>query len=53
LLEVARHAFLVGLNDILLVGSATLLVGAIAAFTLIRARDFARARQPAPATAEA
>jgi hypothetical protein len=47
--EAARHAFVAGLNEILLVGAGTLLVGAIAAFGLVRARDFAAARAAAPA----
>ena len=45
----AKHAFVAGLNEILLVGAGTLLVGAIAAFGLVRARDFQAARAPAPA----
>jgi EmrB/QacA subfamily drug resistance transporter len=49
----AREAFIAGLNEILLVGAAILLIGAIAAFALIRARDFAVARRGAPAVAEA
>jgi EmrB/QacA subfamily drug resistance transporter len=46
LLDVTRHAFLVGLNDILLVGAAIVLVGAIAAVSLIRTQDFHMAKQP-------
>jgi EmrB/QacA subfamily drug resistance transporter len=42
----ARHAFVAGLNEILLVGAGIVLVGACAAFLLIRARDFNVA--PAP-----
>jgi EmrB/QacA subfamily drug resistance transporter len=53
LANAAREAFIAGLNEILLVGAVTLLVGALAAFALIRARDFAGARKPTPATAEA
>jgi EmrB/QacA subfamily drug resistance transporter len=49
----AREAFIAGLNEILLVGAATLLIGAVAAFALIRSRDFAVARRGAPAPAEA
>jgi EmrB/QacA subfamily drug resistance transporter len=49
----ASEAFVSALNDILLVGAVTLLVGAVASFALIRARDFAVARRPAPAPAEA
>jgi EmrB/QacA subfamily drug resistance transporter len=51
LVEAARHAFIVGLNDILLVGAGILLVGAIVAFTLIRASDFA-VQQVAPSGGE-
>ena len=43
----AQQAFISGLNEILVFGAATLLVGALVAFALIRAQDFARARQPA------
>jgi hypothetical protein len=46
LLDVTRHAFLVGLNDILLIGAAIVFVGAIAAVSLIRTSDFHRAQQP-------
>jgi EmrB/QacA subfamily drug resistance transporter len=53
LADAAQQAFISGLNEILLVGAATLLVGAVAAFALIRARDFAGAREPAAAPAEA
>jgi len=53
LVDAAREAFISGLNEILLVGATTLLIGAAAAFALIRARDFARAREPAAAPAEA
>jgi EmrB/QacA subfamily drug resistance transporter len=53
LANAARAAFISGLNEILLVGAATLLVGAVASFVLIRGRDLAGAREPAPATAEA
>jgi hypothetical protein len=42
----ARHAFIAGLNEILLVGAGIVFVGACAAFLLIRARDFNVA--PAP-----
>ena len=49
----ARHAFVVGLNDILLVGSGILLFGAIVAFTLIRASDFQPVPGPAPSEAKA
>jgi predicted MFS family arabinose efflux permease len=40
LLDAANSAFTGSLNEILLVGAAVLLVGAIAASVLIRARDF-------------
>jgi len=53
-LAASRAAFIGSLNDILLVGAATLLVGSICAFVLIRSRDFLvePAREPAsePAT---
>jgi EmrB/QacA subfamily drug resistance transporter len=42
----ARHSFIAGLNEILLVGAGIVFVGACAAFLLIRARDFNVA--PAP-----
>jgi EmrB/QacA subfamily drug resistance transporter len=52
LVTAAREAFISGLNDILLVGTATLLAGALVAFALIRQRDFialgpAQAGEPA------
>jgi EmrB/QacA subfamily drug resistance transporter len=53
LADAAHQAFIAGLNDILLVGAATLLVGTLAAFALIRARDFAGVREPAAAPADA
>src|SRR3954471_259779 len=53
LVDAAREAFIAGLNEILLVGAATLLIGALASFGLIRARDFASARRAAAAPAEA
>ncbi len=53
LADAAHQAFIAGLNDILLVGALTLLVGAVAAFTLIRARDFARRPEPVAVTADA
>jgi hypothetical protein len=40
LLDAANSAFTGSLNEILLVGAAVLVVGAVAAFVLIRARDF-------------
>jgi MFS family permease len=51
--EAARHAFVVALNDILLVGSGILLFGAIVAFTLIRASDFQPVPRAAPSEAKA
>jgi hypothetical protein len=45
LADAAHQAFISGLNEILLFGGATVLAGALAAFALIRARDFARARE--------
>jgi hypothetical protein len=53
LANAAQEAFIAGLNEILLVGAATLLIGALAAFVLIRRRDLAGAREPAPAAAKA
>jgi EmrB/QacA subfamily drug resistance transporter len=49
----AREAFVAGLNEILLVGAATVLVGSLAVLALIRARDFVSARKPAATPAEA
>ena len=49
----ARQAFVAGLNEILLIGAATVLVGSLAVLALIRARDFVAARKPAPAPADA
>ena len=49
----AREAFVSGLNEILLVGAATVLVGSVAVLALIRARDFVSAQRPAPGAAEA
>jgi EmrB/QacA subfamily drug resistance transporter len=49
----AHQAFIAGLNEILLVGAATVLAGAVAAFALIRARDFVRAREPVAVPADA
>jgi hypothetical protein len=53
LAHAARQAFVAGLNEILLIGAATVLVGSLAVFALIRARDFVSARRPEPAPAEA
>jgi hypothetical protein len=49
LADAAQQAFIAGLNDILLIGAATLLVGALATVALVRARDFVGARCPEPA----
>ena len=51
--DAAHQAFIAGLNEILLVGGATVLAGAVAAFALIRARDFTRAREPAALAGDA
>ena len=55
IMSAARLAFLSGLNEIILVGAAITLVGAICAVVLIRARDFehagARAGAAEPARA--
>jgi hypothetical protein len=51
--DAAHQAFIAGLNEILLFGGATLLIGSLAAFALIRSRDFARAPEPAAATVDA
>jgi hypothetical protein len=53
LVEASRHAFIVGLNDILLVGAGILLFGAIVAFALVRASDFYAVHQVAPSEAKA
>jgi EmrB/QacA subfamily drug resistance transporter len=53
LTDAAQQAFIAGMNEILLVGGATVLIGAVAAFTLIRAKDFARAREPVAIPADA
>jgi EmrB/QacA subfamily drug resistance transporter len=51
--DAANQAFISGLNEILLVGGATVLVGALAAFALIRASDFVRAREPVAVSVDA
>jgi EmrB/QacA subfamily drug resistance transporter len=53
LTDAAHQAFIAGLNQILLVGAAILLVGTLAAFALIRARDFARTPEPVAAPVDA
>ena len=53
LVDASQHAFVAGLNSILLMGSAILLCGAIASLALIRARDFQQAPQPTPQPAPA
>jgi EmrB/QacA subfamily drug resistance transporter len=53
LADAAHQAFISGLNEILLFGGATVLVGALAAFALIRARDFARAPETVAAPVDA
>jgi EmrB/QacA subfamily drug resistance transporter len=49
--EAARHAFVVGLNELFLVAAIVAFVGAVLAFALVRRRDFAQepATQNAPA----
>jgi EmrB/QacA subfamily drug resistance transporter len=44
----ARAAFVSGLTDLLVVGAVIVAGGSVAAFTLVRARDLARASAPAP-----
>ena len=45
LTHIARGAFTTGLNEILLVGAVTCLVGAVAAAALIRTKDFQHERE--------
>jgi hypothetical protein len=45
----ARRAFVTAFDDVILVGAVTVLLGAVAAFALIRARDFQAGRPPEPA----
>jgi hypothetical protein len=49
--EAARHAFVVGLNELFLIAAIVAFVGAVLAFALVRRRDFAQepAAQNAPA----
>jgi EmrB/QacA subfamily drug resistance transporter len=48
--DAARLAFVSGLRTILIIGAAVVALGAIAAATLVRAKDFHGAAAPAPAT---
>jgi EmrB/QacA subfamily drug resistance transporter len=47
--DASRHAFLAGFNELVLVGAGIVLVGALAAGLLIRARDFQAVPRAAPA----
>jgi EmrB/QacA subfamily drug resistance transporter len=47
-LVAARHAFVVSFNELSLVGSVTVLIGATCAATMIRRRDFRAATAPVP-----
>lgn len=49
--EAGRSAFAEGFNDILLLGSGIVLVGALAALLLVRTADLHRPSAPAPASA--
>jgi predicted MFS family arabinose efflux permease len=51
IVEATRGAFAAGLNGILLIGAGLVLVGALAAVALVRARDFYRRPLPAPPAA--
>jgi EmrB/QacA subfamily drug resistance transporter len=51
--EAARGAFAAGLNGILLIGAGVVLVGALAALALVRARDFHHPPVPEPPAASA
>jgi hypothetical protein len=53
IVEAARGAFAAGLNGILLIGAGVVLVGALAAFGLVRARDFQHPPTPEPPPAPA
>jgi MFS family permease len=53
LAPVARQAFVAGLNEILLIGAATVLAGSLAVLALVRARDFVSARRAAASAADA
>lgn len=52
LLDGARQAFLVALNDILIVGALVAFAGALAAFGLIRGRNVLRPIQAEPRSVE-
>ena len=47
--DAAQEAFTSSLNEVLLIGAATALVGSLCAFALIRARDFHKQPVPEPA----
>ncbi|MDX6488903.1 MAG: hypothetical protein QOK13_1518 [Gaiellaceae bacterium] len=49
--EAARHAFVVGLNELFLIAAIVAFVGAVLAFALVRRRDFAQ--EPAAQNAAA
>jgi predicted MFS family arabinose efflux permease len=53
IVEATRGAFATGLNGILLIGAGLVLVGALAAVALVRARDFHHRPVPAPPAASA
>ncbi len=48
--DIARAAFLAGMNEILLIGAIVAFVGAALAFVLIRRRDLVTTGAPAPAS---
>jgi EmrB/QacA subfamily drug resistance transporter len=45
-LAASRHAFVSGTNEILVIGSIVVLLGSLAAFVLVRARDFHQTDAP-------
>jgi hypothetical protein len=51
IVEATRGAFATGLNGILLIGAGVVLVGALAALALVRARDFHHPPAPDPPAA--
>jgi EmrB/QacA subfamily drug resistance transporter len=51
IVEVSRGAFADALNEILLIGASLVLMGALAAVVLVRARDFYRRSVPSPSAA--